>query len=308
MQESMNKYFKVGIIQGMLYPTPDFRVEDTLRGLLMDEFWDAVELPPMGDAMTRKRIRRMLDISSVTSSYVGPPRLFGAGLNLNSLDKDERAKAVATLKTGIDEAYDYGCIDMSIVSGKFEKDKKDDYLKALEDSVSELCQYAKDNGSLKIALEIFDYDVDKCVIIGPAPDAASFAAKIRGSYDNFGLLLDHCHLPLTHETPEFAINAVKDHLIHAHIGNNVKAEAPKDSASYGDQHPRFGFPNGANTETELADFLRNLLKVGFLNAENPPIVSFEVKPQGAGTMAGYEDPELVSANVKRVLKRAWALV
>lgn len=124
MNESIHKYAKVGIIQGMLYPTADFRVEDTLRELLMDEFWDAVEVPPMGDAAARKRMRRMLDISGVTTSYVGPPRLFGAGLNLNSLDKEERSRAVATLKQGIDEAYDYGCLDMSIVSGKFEQSKK----------------------------------------------------------------------------------------------------------------------------------------------------------------------------------------
>lgn len=146
------------------------------------------------------------------------------------------------------------------------------------------------------------------MIIGPAGDAAKFAGEVREDYDNFGLLLDHCHLPLTHETPEYAVNAVKDYLIHAHIGNNVDPSLPKDTPSYGDQHPRFGFPGGANGEEELADFLRNLLKVGFLNEKNPPILSFEVKPQGAGTMAGYEDPALVAANVKRMLNRAWALV
>ena len=308
MIESIHKYAKVGIIQGMLYPTGDFRAEDTLRELLMDEYWTAIEVAPMGDAATRKRMRRMIETAGVVTSYVGPPRLLGAGQNLNSLDPAERQKAVDNLKVGIDEAYDYGCVDMSIFSGKFEPEKKAEYLKALEESVSELCDYAKSKGGLKLAMEIFDYDVDKKVLIGPADEAAAFARTICENYDNFGLLLDHSHLPLTHETPEFAVNAVKDYLIHAHIGNNVKCDMPKDSPAYGDQHPRFGFPGSANGEAELADYLSNLLKVGFLNAENPPILSFEVKPTGAGTMPGYEDPALVAANVKRMLNRAWALV
>ena len=308
MIESIQKYAKVGIIQGMLYPGVVFRMEDTLRELLLDEYWTSIEVPPMGDAASRVRARRMLETAGVVASYVAPPLLLGAGLNLNSLDAEERAKAVALLKMGVDEAYDYGCIDMSILAGKFEKEKKADYRKALVDSVLEVCEYAKSQGDLKIALEIFDYDVDKCVIIGPADEAADFAKDICKSVDNFGLLLDHSHLPLTHETPEFAVNAVKDYLIHAHIGNNVKPELPKDTPVYGDQHPRFGFPGGANGEAELVDYLRNLLAVGFLNEKDPPILSFEVKPTGAGTMLGFEDPGLVAANVKRMLNRAWAMV
>ena len=308
MNESLHKYMKVGIIQPMLYPMPHFCAEASLREILMDEFWDAVEVPPMGDAPTRTRMRRMIETAGVVTSYVCPPRLFNTGQNINHLDKNERAIAVANAKVGIDEAYDYGSWDLSIVSGKFEQATKQDSYKALTDSISELCEYAKKGGDLKIALEIFDYDVDKCVLIGPAHEAASFAKEIRKKYDNFGLLLDHGHLPLTNETPKEAVNAVREHLIHAHLGNNLSRDLPRDTPSYGDQHPRFGFPGGAIGEAELADFLTQLLKVGFLNIKDPPIVSFEVKPQGAGTLPGYEDNRLVMANVKRMLNRAWSLV
>ena len=44
------------------------------------------------------------------------------------------------------------------------------------------------------------------------------------------------------------------------------------------------------------------LDIGFLNAENPPIVSFEVKP------LADESSELVIANAKRALREAWARV
>ena len=53
---------------------------------------------------------------------------------------------------------------------------------------------------------------------------------------------------------------------------------------------------------ELAEFLRVLLEIGSLNKETPLIVSFEVKPFGS------EDPDLVVANAKRTLNRAWVLV
>ena len=53
---------------------------------------------------------------------------------------------------------------------------------------------------------------------------------------------------------------------------------------------------------ELAAYLRLLLKIGFLNEESRPIVSFEVKPFEG------EDPDVVLAGAKRTLDLAWELV
>ena len=72
--------------------------------------------------------------------------------------------------------------------------------------------------------------------------------------------------------------------------------------AYGDQHPRFGFPNGANNTEELLDFFRVLKEEGFFNAQNPYVLSFEVKPWGD------EDADIILANTKRVINRAWALL
>ena len=84
------------------------------------------------------------------------------------------------------------------------------------------------------------------------------------------------------------------------MGNCV-VKAPSLPA-YGDAHPRFGFPGGENDVDELVEYLRVLLDIGFLRKDRRPIVSFEVKP------FGDEDPDLVVANAKRVLNRAWELV
>lgn len=72
--------------------------------------------------------------------------------------------------------------------------------------------------------------------------------------------------------------------------------------AYGDQHPRFGFPNSENDVQELTEYLQALKDMGFLNKEKPPILSFEVKPTAG------EDPDVVLAGSKRVLNRAWTMV
>ena len=54
-----------------------------------------------------------------------------------------------------------------------------------------------------------------------------------------------------------------------------------------------------NYVKELTGYLKVLLNIGFLNSQNPPTVSFEVKP------LADESSEVVIANAKRVLKSAW---
>jgi hypothetical protein len=126
-------------------------------------------------------------------------------------------------------------------------------------------------GNMKIALEMFDYDVDKKSLTGRASLALRYAKEI-------------------------SLLPVKDYIVHAHIGNCVvkRPEMP----GYGDVHPRFGFPNGENDVDQIVDYLRVLLEIGFLNIEEPPVVSFEIKP------FGDEDPDIVIANAKRTLNAA----
>jgi sugar phosphate isomerase/epimerase len=153
---------------------------------------------------------------------------------------------------------------------------------------------------LKIVHEVFDYDIDKKSLIGPADLARRYAQTVRQTHDNFGLMVDLSHLPLLRESAEEAILPIQEFLVHAHMGNCVVRDAAWPA--YGDAHPRFGFPGGENDVDELVEYLRVLLKIGFLNTTNPPIVSFELKP------FADEDSDLVIANAKRVLNAAWAKV
>ena len=303
MNDSMYKYMKVGLIHFMAYPSTikgEGPIVETVKKIMVDEYFNAIELSWIKDPETRKQVVKMLAASHMTVAYGGQPRLLTTGLNINDTNEEGRQKAVATLKEGIDEAYELGAVGFAFLSGKYEEAAKEAAYQALVKSTQELCAYAKTKGAIRIVHEVFDYDIDKKSLVGPAALAKRYAEDVKAKYDNFGLMVDLSHLPLLHETAEQAILPVKEHLVHAHIGNCVVKDP--GLPAYGDAHPRFGFPCGENDVDELVKYLRVLRDIGFLNEKNPPIVSFEVKP------FGDEDSDIVVANAKRTLNRAWALV
>jgi len=303
MNDSIYKYMKVGLIHFMAYPSTikgEGPIVETVKKILVDEYFNAIELTWIRDPETRKQVVKMLATSHMTVAYGGQPRLLTTGLNINDTNEEGRQKAVATLKEGIDEAYELGAVGFAFLSGKYEEATKEAAYQALVKSTQELCAYAKAKGTIRVVHEIFDYDIDKKSLVGPAALAKRYAEDVKAKYDNFGLMVDLSHLPLIHETAEQAILPVKEHLVHAHIGNCVVRDC--NLPAYGDAHPRFGFPGGENDVAELVAFLRVLKGIGFLNEKTPPIVSFEVKP------FGDEDSDIVVANAKRTLNRAWALV
>lgn len=303
MNEPLCKYMKVGLIHFMAYPNTmrgEGQILETIKKIVVDDYFSAIEITTIKNEAEREKVKRMLETSHMTIAYGGQPRLLTTGLNINDLNENGRQQALNILKEGIDEAYEMGASGFGFLSGKYPEDKKEEAYQALVKSTKELCAYAKNRGNMKVALEVFDYDVDKKSLIGPANLALRFAKEIRNEYDFFGLMVDLSHIPLIHEAIEESLLPVKDYIIHAHIGNCVVKNV--DLPAYGDEHPRFGFPNGENDVEQVTEYLRCLMKIGFLNDKNPPIVSFEVKP------FGDEDPDIVVANAKRTLNEAWARV
>ena len=302
MQESIHKYFKVGLISFMAYPqimrgdAPD--VLDYLKKIAADDYFDAIEVTWIKDAELRKKAADMLAQSHMTVCYGAQPRLLTTGLNPNHLDEMERQKAEATLIEAVDEARELGSKGIAFLSGKYAEDKKDEAYKQLLKTTKSVCAYAKKYDML-VELEVFDYDIDKKSLIGPAPYAAKFAADMRSACQNFGLMIDLSHIPMTYETPEFTVRTLRPYITHLHIGNTVCADPAAEG--YGDQHQRFGFPGSSNDTPELVEFLRVVLAEGFANPKEPMVLSFEVKPWKD------EDGDIVVANAKRVLNRAWAV-
>ncbi|MCC2253056.1 sugar phosphate isomerase/epimerase [Ruminococcus sp. CLA-AA-H200] len=296
MRDSIHKYFQVGTIQWMSHPTYD--IMDSLYKIACDDFFDAVEITKFNDDETRAKAKKLLEEAHMKVCYGAQPRLLGPKLNPNDIDEEGRKKAEATLMEAIDEAEYLGAKGIAFLAGKWEEATKDQAYEQLLKTTRNLCDYAATKG-MNVELEVFDFDMDKAALIGPAPYAAKFAADMRTTNNNFGLMVDLSHFPTTYETSKFVIQTCRPYITHFHIGNAVVEEGCE---AYGDMHPRFGFPNSANDTEQLLDFFTVLKEEGFFNAENPYVLSFEVKPWGD------EDAEVIVANTKRVINRAWALL
>ncbi len=296
MKDSIHKYFRIGTIQWMSHP--NVPVLDSIRRFACDDYFDALEITSFKDDETRAAAKRLLEQSHMKVCFGAQPCLLGPGLNPNDLDEAGRQAAQAALLRAVDEAETLGAKGIAFLAGKWTPARKQEAYDRLLQTTRAVCDYAAGKG-MNVELEVFDYDIDKAALIGPAPYAAQFAADVRKTNANFGLLVDLSHFPITYEDSETVVAACRPYITHLHVGNAV---AQKDCEAYGDLHPRFGFPNGANDTRQLLDFFRVLKREGFFRADDPLVLSFEVKPWKD------EEPEVVLANCKRVMNRAWALL
>lgn len=276
----------------------NYPILDSVKTICCDEYFNALEITHIEDQETKDKVRDMLAQSHMKVCYGAQPRLLGPKLNPNDLDEEGRKKAEAVLMDSVDEARYMGAKGIAFLAGKWEPETKDQAYAQLLKTTRAVCSYAATKGMM-VELEVFDFDMDKAALIGPAPYAARFAADMRTTHNNFGLLVDLSHFPTTYETSRFVIQTLRPYITHLHIGNAVVKEGFE---AYGDQHPRFGFPDSANDTEQLVDFFTVLKEEGFFNKENPYVLSLEVKPWAD------EDGDIILANTKRVINRAWALV
>ena len=298
MKDPIQKYFQIGTIQWMSHPPVNYPLLESVKSLACDPYFTALEVTKVADDESRAAMKKILEQSHMKVCYGAQPRLLGSGLNPNDINEEGRKKAEATLIEAIDEAEYLGAKGIAFLAGKWEIETKNQAYSQLLKTTRNLCDYAAKK-DMMIEIEVFDYDMDKAALIGPAPYAAQFAADMRITHNNFGLLVDLSHFPTTYETSKFVVQTLRPYITHVHIGNAV---VEKGCEAYGDQHPRFGFPNSANDVEELVDFFTVLKEEGFFNAKNPYVLSLEVKPWGD------EDGDIILANTKRVIDRAWALV
>jgi sugar phosphate isomerase/epimerase len=303
MREMIHSYARIGIVHSMAYPqsvTSAQAYRSTLKKILVDEYFDVAELghPPFEGLAAEAK--EMVAQAHCTLTYSGHGLLFSKGLNINSLDEGERKRAVQALKEGIDEAYAMGSEEFQFLSRGWEAGKENLYLAALITSTKELCAYAQSKGGMPVVLEVFDHTIDKKSLLGPAPLVARYAEAVRAEYENFGIMIDCSHIPMIGESIDEAVDPIVEYITHVHIGNTLIGD--KNHPSYGDYHPRFGYPGSENDTEYLAAFLQKLVDIGYLTEGGTNILSFEVKPQGD------EDPDPVVASSKRTLDRAWRAV
>lgn len=296
MRESIHRYFRIGTISWMSFP--NLSAVDAVKRVARDDYFDAIEITQCHSPEEREEIRGLLEQSHLKVCYGAQPRLLGPGLNPNAIEEDQRLNAEVTLIQAIDEAECLGSKGIAFLAGKWKEETKDQAYQQLLKTTINVCKYAAMK-NMMVELEVFDYDVDKAALIGPANYAARFAADVRNVCPNFGLLVDLSHFPICHETSKDVIRTCRPYITHLHFGNAV---ANPDAEGYGDYHQRFGYPGSANDVFQLLEYLQVLREEGFFNVREPLVLSMEVKPVEG------EDAEIVLANTKRCLNRAWALL
>ncbi|HIQ73470.1 MAG TPA: TIM barrel protein [Candidatus Cottocaccamicrobium excrementipullorum] len=298
MRESIHKYFQIGTIQWMSYPPERYDLIESVGTICANPFFSVLEVTSISNVNQREMVKHMLEQSHMRVCFGAQPILMGGGLNPNDVKEEKRKQAEDALKEAIDQAELIGAGGIAFMSGHWDDENKEKQYQQLCRTTEALCSYAGQK-NMTVELEVFDYDMDKKALIGPAPLAARFAADIRCKYSNFGLLADLSHFPTTYEDTKSVIRTMRPYLTHFHIGNAV---IKPECEGYGDQHPRFGFPNGANDVKELKEFFTVLKEEGFFCQEKPYVLSIEVKPRE------NEAADLVLAGTIRTIQRAWALL
>jgi sugar phosphate isomerase/epimerase len=303
MRVAIQNYCRFGIVLSMAYPecaTSGEAYVNSLKKILVDPFFQIVELGSLPFPSIEDKVTSMVRVAHCDMTFSGHSLLLSQKLNINSLDEQERQKAVLLLKSGIDQAYSWGCEEFQFLSRQFEEGKEEAYLQQLIISTKELCSYAKQKGDLTVCLEVFDHTIDKKSLLGPAPLVRRYAQEVCKEHDNFGIMVDCSHIPMIGESIDEAIDPVKGYIRHVHVGNTFISDS--NHPCYGDYHPRFGYPGSENDTQYLTSFLQKMKDIGYLEEGGENILSFEIKPQGD------EDSDLVVANAKRTLLDAWKRV
>ncbi len=303
MTEPLQAYFRVGIVHFMAYPEAmkGQNVLASVREIAEDPFFGSIEVTHIPDPAERAQVAALLASSGLVVGYGAQPVQLSGKLDIGSADPAVRAHALTRLKACIDEAYELGATKFGLLSGpNVTGPDREAAIDRTVQSLVELCTYSRSRGSMTVCLETFDFDIDKRALVGPNALAAEVSARVRQQEPNFGLMVDLSHLPMQHERIRPALHAVREHLLHAHMGNCVMRDT--GHPLYGDLHPRFGYPGGENDVPELVEYLKGLMEIGYLTWGSPQVVAFEVKP------APGEESRTVIAHSKRVLLEAWALV
>jgi sugar phosphate isomerase/epimerase len=303
MNVPLHHVIRPGIVHFMAFPATikgEGPILETCRQILADPFFEVIEISWIKDRATRARAKALLAGAGVEVKHGGQPRLLTQKLDLNSADPAARQRAIEEIKRAVDEAAELGIRDVGLLSGSdVPPAQRPAAMDRLEDSLVQLCRHAATAGC-QIVLEVFDRDIDKKCLVGPAAVAREIAERVKRTCPNFGLLVDLSHIPLLGESPAQALRPVREHIAHIHIGNAYFQD--RQDPAWGDQHPRFGYPGGANDVPEIVEFLRELFAVGYLLADGSRrgAVSFEIKP------VGDEDATVMITAAKRKLLEAWA--
>lgn len=277
--------WKIGTVSFMACPdlaTDRCTVED-FRKILDDPFFDGLEIAATPDHVWRK-VKPLLGGKWVARGC--QPDILSNKLDLNSANPKERSKAINWIKREIWAAAKRGIRMVALCSGPDPGiESRKEARQLLVESLNEICGFAA-NQNVTIALETFDRDYDKRLLIGPLDEALEVVGAVKKRAANMGLMWDLSHAPMLGENPE-DLRRAKNSLIHVHYGC-----AKRVDGSYIDSHPTFGMEGAVNTADDVSRLLEVLLDIGYSGK-----ISFEVKPE-----AGQTSEEAISPAKETLMK------
>lgn len=303
------RYFDLGFVYQTFYlgrAPKRLSVPDTIRPIVEDDFFQAVEITSIKNANEKTRVKTLLEKSDKLVIFSGVTPVFQEGLNLSDISEKNRSSAVKRMLRYFDEAHYFNARVFLIASGpdpgEGNRGKAKEQLKS---SIIDLWEYGekKDyNKDTTLSMEIFDRDADIKFLFGPTSESAEFAKEIKEIEIKFSLTVDQGHLYLMKENPLHSLREAKGLAYHFHLGNCVVRDSK--SPAFGAKHPAFGFPGGEVSFREISSFLSILKGNQYFDGNGPwgkPILSFEVKP-----MPG-EEHKVVFDQSKREFLKAWKL-
>jgi sugar phosphate isomerase/epimerase len=283
--------WKISIVGAMAYPRMaqggSAATEDLLK-ILQDSFFDAVEVPAIEFPNWNQVLQQLGETTLVRSlqSYI-----ITNGLDFSSSDSAKRQEAIGKIRNEIDSAAYHGMKMVGICSGPdvgaAERRKAKENL---VQSLIEICQHGFQR-NVMVALETFDREWDKKLLVGPLDEAAEIVAEVRKKCPNIGLMWDLSHAPMLNETPA-VLKRWPSLLKHIHVGC-----AKRIDGKYLDTHPGFNTNGAVNSEEDVASLLKVLLDIDYQG-----MVGFEVKPEPQQTS------ETIVTTAKGVLAGAYQRV
>ena len=268
----------LGINHQFLYPdaiTSQKAHTESLKELSVFDNIDALDCWLWRGESAKEERQILLDSGKIINYNIGDRFMENVAKPASSI-KAEQDFAYSTIMREIEYALSLNSKKIVFASGPdFPADRDGAKERFFEFVMRLLSEIPKD---VTLALEPTDRDIDKYFLFGPLDETVDFIQKVRNAGgNNFGLLLDMCHIPIMYESLESAIKKADDTLVHIHLGNCVIKN--KDDALYGDKHPAWGYPGGEYGEDEAKQFIQYLKNNGYTSKEGNTI-TFEMRRAG----------------------------
>ena len=107
MNTPLHHVIRPGIVHFMAFPATikgEGPILETCRQILADPYFEIIEISWIKDPAVRAQVKAMIASAGVEAKYGGQPRLLTQKLDLNSADETMRQRAVAEMKSAVDEA------------------------------------------------------------------------------------------------------------------------------------------------------------------------------------------------------------